>query len=625
MQPNLATARLHDDPSPKAEVSLPRILIVDDISDNRAVLARRFQRRNFEVVEADGGLRALEILERQSFDVVLLDVMMPDMGGLEVLQRIREKASASHLPVIMVTAKSQSEDIAGALAFGANDYVTKPVDFAVALARVNTQIERKRAEEAVHKANAELLKANESLEQRVEERTQRLVEANQQLQKEMTERLRSEEKSHYLAHHDALTGLANRLLFRAELEKSLELARQAGGEIGVLFIDLDGFKSINDTLGHSIGDALLRELAARFRNKLDPGVSIARLGGDEFAILETRTAQPEGATTIAGQILELVAQPMTIEGHDLSVGASIGIATDRGGTQDPEDILKNADLAMYRAKADGRNTYRLFDPEMDASAQARRLIEIDLRSALVQGQFQLFYQPIVTLDTKHLSGFEALLRWQHPERGLVGPAEFIRVAEETRLIVPIGDWVLRQACAEAASWPAHVKVAVNISPVQFSRGNVVVSVMNALASTGLAAERLEVEITESVLLEKSDRNLNILNQLHELGVRVSMDDFGTGYSSLSYLRSFRFDKIKIDQSFVRDLSSDDESRAIVRAIAGLGVSFGVTTTAEGVETEDQFSCLTTEGCTEVQGALFGMPMPAGEIAATLRRLGTKSP
>ena len=616
-------ARAGDDSQDDAQDGQPRprLLIVDDISDNRNILARRFQRRGYDTFEADGGERALELIHQQRFDLVLLDVMMPDIDGIEVLKRIRQLHSPVALPVIMVTAKSQSEDIVEALEFDANDYITKPVDFAVALARVNAQIGRKRAEEEVQRANEALRLANESLEQRVSERTARLAESNTQLKGEIEQRQRSEARSRYLAHHDALTGLGNRLLFREELENGLAHCILGAPPLAVLFVDLDGFKSVNDTLGHSIGDALLKMIAGRLRDTLKEGDRIARLGGDEFAIMQTGMPQPAGGVALAERIVELASIPCLIEGHELMVGASVGVVTSTLASGGPEDLLKSADLAMYRAKADGRGTFRLFNPEMDATAQGRRSMEIDLRSALLHGEFTLAYQPLVNLRSKQVTSFEALLRWEHRSRGAISPSEFIPVAEDIGLIVQLGEWVLRQACQEAMGWPNEIKVAVNLSPVQFMRGNLVASVVSALASTGLPASRLELEITESVLLEKTDRNLDTLNQLRELGVLISMDDFGTGYSSLGYLRRFNFDKIKIDQSFVRDLSIDAESRAIVHAIAGLGTSFGIATTAEGVETEDQLRQLNLEGCTEVQGRVYSMPVPAHEVHRLLRVLG----
>jgi diguanylate cyclase (GGDEF)-like protein len=598
----------------------PRLLIVDDVRDNRVILRRRFERRGFDVVEAESGLAALEFIAKESFDLVLLDIMMPGIDGIETLKRIRAQKSASALPVIMVTGKTASENMVEALQLGANDYVTKPVDFAVALARVEAQISRKRAEEQAAFASDELRKANEDLELRVEERTSRLIEANQKLKKEIADREELQAKSQYLAYHDSLTGLGNRLLFKEHLEEALRDNSMAPHLVAVLFLDLDGFKSVNDTLGHSVGDLLLKSIATKLRDILRPTDRISRLGGDEFAILQMSGAQPASSLALAEEVLAIVGQQSTIDGHDVTVGGSIGIAFGSPGETDAEIILKSADLAMYSAKSDGRGTYRVFDPEMDSIVQARRILEKDLRTAFSQTEFRLFYQPLVNLRSKKVKAFEALIRWEHPERGLIPPSEFIPAAEEMGLIVPLGEWVLRQACAQAMDWPDEICVSVNLSPLQFSKGNLVSTVVSALASSGLPGSRLELEITESILLEKSERNISILNQLRGLGIRISMDDFGTGYSSIGYLRSFPFDKIKIDQSFVRDLLVDEGSLAIVRAIASLGVSFGITTTAEGVETEEQMRCLNLEGCIEVQGYFFSKPVPANEIAELLKTL-----
>jgi diguanylate cyclase (GGDEF)-like protein len=602
----------------------PRLLIVDDVSDNRTILRRRFERRGFDVLEAETGFAALELIDKDSFDLVLLDIMMPGIDGIETLKRIRGQKSASALPVIMVTGKTASENIVDALQLGANDYVTKPVDFAVALARVETQISRKRAEQQAAFANDELRKANEDLERRVEERTSRLLEANQKLKKEMAGREELQAKSQYLAYHDSLTGLGNRLLFKEHLEEALTDVLVTPHPVAVLFLDLDGFKSVNDTLGHSFGDLLLKSVATKLRNILQPTDRISRLGGDEFAILQMSVVQPGSSMALAEEILAIVGQQFNIDGHDVTVGASIGIAIGNPGETDADNILKSADLAMYSAKSDGRGTYRTFDPEMDSIVQARRVLERDLRTAFSQNRFKLFYQPLVNLQTKKVKTFEALMRWEHPERGLIPPSEFIPVAEEMGLIVQLGEWALRQACAEAMGWPDEICVSVNLSPSQFSKGNLVSTVVSALASAGLPGSRLELEITESILLEKSERNISILNQLRGLGVRISMDDFGTGYSSIGYLRSFPFDKIKIDQSFVRDLLIDEGSLAIVRAIAGLGVSFGITTTAEGVETEEQVRRLNLEGCVEVQGYFYSKPVPADEIIEVLRTISTRA-
>jgi diguanylate cyclase (GGDEF)-like protein len=598
----------------------PSLLIVDDIAANRTILARRFGRRGFQVTEAECALQALALIQQQTFDLILLDVMMPDLSGIDVLKRIRQQHSPMSLPVIMVTAKAEGSDIAEALAAGANDYVTKPVDFVAALARVNTQLERKRDKQAIERANESLLQVNENLEQRVAERTTELMRANEELKREIAERERSQAETHYLAHHDPLTGLGNRVLLREQIEQALAQARRTTETLAILFIDLDGFKSINDTLGHSIGDALLKGIAGRLQESLRESDKIARLGGDEFAVIQMAEEQPKGASALAARLINVIRTPYLVEGHQLMVGASVGIAVASPDKHDPERLLKSADLAMYRAKADGRGTYRFFEPEMDARAQARRLMEIDLRSASIDTAFELYYQPIVDLRANRVTCLEALLRWRHAQRGFIPPTEFIPLAEEIGVIGPLGEWVLRQACADAVNWPDHVKVAVNLSPVQFKHGGLLAAVSNALKISGLPASRLDLEITESVLLEKTDVNLATLNQLSDLGVRISMDDFGTGYSSLSYLRSFHFDKIKIDRSFVRDLANNSDSLAIVRAITDLGTSFGMTVIAEGVETQDQLKHVELEGCTEVQGFLFSPPRPASEIPLIIARL-----
>jgi diguanylate cyclase (GGDEF)-like protein len=527
---------------------------------------------------------------------------MPALNGLDVLRRIRLDHTREQLPVIMVTANGQGADIVEALELGANDYVVKPVNFAVALARVNAQVERKRVSEELALANAALQLSNA------------------QLRDEIATRQRSEARTQYLAHHDALTGLGNREMFREELQRALGEARGLDRSLAVLTVDLDGFKGVNDTHGHSTGDALLKTLARRMLDDLGNSVRIARLGGDEFAILQTARNQPEAAMALGDRLLELIGAPCLIDAQRLVVSASIGIAVVDAEHDDSDALIKSADLAMRRAKAAGRGAYRVFDPAMDAAAQAASRLKADMRGALANGDFELHYQPIVATQTGRVTGCEALLRWKHGQRGWIAPSEFIPLAESAGLIGPLGEWVLRKACAEAAAWPADVKVAVNLSPVQFHSSKLVASVLGALAASGLAPSRLELEITESVLLEKSDRNVTILNQLRQLGVRISLDDFGTGFSSLSYLRSFPFDKLKIDQSFIRNLVEDERSQTIVGAITGLGVSFGMTTTAEGVETPEQMACVIAKGCTEVQGFFYSKAAPGNEVLALIDRI-----
>ena len=440
---------------------------------------------------------------------------------------------------------------------------------------------------------------------------------------DITERLLVEASVKHLAQHDALTDLFNRVAFYEQMETVLSRLRRSE-TLAVLSLDLDHFKSVNDTLGHPVGDLLLQAAADRMRSCVRGQDILARLGGDEFAIVQVPSDQPSNVPALASRLIEVLGAPYDLDGRQVVVGVSVGIALAPGDSDEPDILMKNADLALYRAKADGGGVYRFFEVEMDARMQARRLLELDLRKAIVNGEFELFYQPIVAVKTGEVTSCEALVRWNHPERGLVQPLEFIPVAEETGLIVPLGEWILRQACSEAARWPKHITIAVNLSPAQFKSRNLVPTVVSALATSGLPAARLELEITELVLLQDNDGAFAILHQLRDLGIKIAMDDFGTGYSSLGYLRSFPFDKIKIDQSFIQDLPSKEDSVAIVRAVVGLSSSLGIPTTAEGVETKEQLASLTLEGCTEFQGFLFSEARPAKEVARMLDNLAPRA-
>jgi diguanylate cyclase (GGDEF)-like protein/PAS domain S-box-containing protein len=436
---------------------------------------------------------------------------------------------------------------------------------------------------------------------------------------DITERRHSEARIAFMARHDALTGLPNRVLFVEKIEEAIaNVGRE--GSFAVLSLDLDRFKQVNDTLGHHVGDELLRLAATRLQHTASENDTVARLGGDEFAIVQRRADRPETAANLAHRIVEALSVPYDVVGHRITIGASVGISLAQGDGLTPDKLLKSADVALYRAKADGRGTWRFFEAEMDARLQARRTLELDLRDALEKDEFELFYQPIYDLTHDRISGFEALLRWRHPGRGLVTPGEFITLAEELGLIVPIGAWVLQQACMEARKWPTYVTLAVNVSAVQFKGSSLIDTVQEALAVAGLAPHRLELEITESVLLADNVATLAILHTLRGRGIRIAMDDFGTGYSSLSYLRAFPFDKIKIDQSFVRDLTSLDGPGPIVRAIRTLAESLSMRTTAEGVETYDQLKWLHEEGCHEAQGYYFSRPVPAAGIPELIERV-----
>ena len=403
------------------------------------------------------------------------------------------------------------------------------------------------------------------------------------------------------------------------MDHGLAQVRRHGTMLAVLCLDLDRFKQVNDTLGHPAGDALLRAVAGRLAGCLRDCDTVARLGGDEFAVIQAPLGRAEDAATLAQRIVKTLSEPYDLSGHNVMIGASVGIALAPADTADGDLILNMADMALYRAKADGRGVFRMFEPGMDTRMQARRVLESDLRRAVQAQEFEVHYQPLVDLPSGRVSALEALVRWRHPGRGLVRPDDFIPFAEETGLIGPIGAWVLHQACADAAGWPAEVRIAVNVSAAQFKGPGLIETVLDALAASGLPPERLELEITETALLADADATLAALRKLRAKGVRIAMDDFATGYSSLGYLRSFPFDKIKIDRCFIRDIETSADCKAIVRAVAGLGSNLGITTTAEGVETAAQLDQLRAEGCDQVQGFLFSRPVPARDVEALLGR------
>ncbi len=437
---------------------------------------------------------------------------------------------------------------------------------------------------------------------------------------DVSEQRRQWAQIQHLAAHDPLTNLPNRILFEQHLA-DVHARIQRREKIGVLCVDLDHFKNVNDELGHAAGDAALKNASQILIDCVREGDVVARVGGDEFVVIAGHLEHSSDAALIARRIVERISEPMEIEGRPVLIGASVGIAIAPLDGEDGYSLLKRADLAMYRAKSEGRGGYNFYEAELDAALQVRRNFETSLRNALLKDEFRLMFQPLLNLDSQRVCAFEALIRWQHPERGLLAPAAFIGAAEESGLIVPMGEWVLRHACRAAVDWPEPISLAVNLSPAHFKKGrNLVKHVKSALEAAGLSPKRLELEITESVLLADDECAVRTLHELKQLGVRIALDDFGTGYSSLSYLRRFPFDKIKIDRSFVHGCEDSADGLAIVKAVIVLGRSLGMATTAEGVETDAQLEIIRAEGCTEAQGFLFSKPLPAGAAEEFAKRL-----
>ncbi|MCJ2048495.1 putative bifunctional diguanylate cyclase/phosphodiesterase [Methylobacterium sp. J-070] len=429
--------------------------------------------------------------------------------------------------------------------------------------------------------------------------------------RDVTARRAAEEQVRHMALHDALTGLPNRTLLRDRLDQAIARAAHADNPFAVLICDLDRFKAINDSFGHPAGDVLLQAVAARMKVVLRPCDTIARLGGDEFAIILTYLDDPCAAACLADNLIATVSKPIDLDGHGVEVGVSIGFTIASAQDASADDLFNRADIALYEAKAAGRNTYREFCPDAGARITIRGHLGLDMKEAIRRGEFRLVYQPVVEAATGAVMSFEALMRWRHPERGEISPGEFIPVAEETGLIVPLGTWALQEACREAMNWPTHIRIGVNVSPIQLRQDGLETAVLAALAASGLPSDRLKLEVTESVLIQDADEVLERLHRLRALGVRIALDDFGTGYSSLSYLRRFPFDKIKIDRAFIKDIA-DADAAAIVRAVVGIGERLGMGIVAEGVETVEQLELVRSEGCGEVQGFLFSRPLPARE-------------
>ena len=683
-----------------------RLLIVDDNEMNRDMLARRLARKGYEIAVTQSAHDLLERVKLDGTDLVLLDIEMPEVSGLDALKTLREAYSAIELPIIMVTAKNQSEDIVRALDLGANDYLTKPIDFPVALARIGTQLSHKRAQEALKESEERYalaargsndglwdwnLSANvvhfsprwkamlgyqeAQIGDRPEEWFERIHDADRERVKEeiaahqkgLTPHFESEHRvlhkdgsfrwmlSRGVAVHDAsgnplrmagsqtditegkvsdpLTGLPNRLLFIDRVGRLIKhMKRRKDHLFAVLFLDLDGFKMINDSMGHLIGDQLLLGVANRLEKclrstdtvaRLGEAFTVARLGGDEFTVLLDDIKDPGDAKRAADRMMKALASPFMLGGKEVFTSVSIGIALSTSAYDQPEEMLRDADTAMYRAKALGKARYEVFDADMRASVMARLQLETDLHRALERGELRNFYQPIVALASGEIAGFEALLRWQHPTRGLLGPIEFIPVAEETGLIRELGWWNLRKACQQISEWRAgslahrHLSISVNLSAKQFLQPNLVEDIKSLLHELALPPEALKLEITESTVMADPSAAIEMLQQIKSLGIRLAIDDFGTGYSSLSYLHRFPLDTMKIDRSFISGMGDDGEGMEIARTILPMANNLRLDVVAEGVETLQQVAMLKKLQCKYGQGYYFSKPLSAEGTAALL--------
>jgi diguanylate cyclase (GGDEF)-like protein/PAS domain S-box-containing protein len=679
------------------------LLIVNDGAANRDLMLQRLSKRGFNISRADNGRRAIEWIASHRVDLVLLDIEMPDMNGLEVLQILRKKYNSAQLPVIMVTNKAGNDDIGLALAAGANDYVAKPIDFPVVLTRIQTQLSRKHAEEALRESEERYALAargaNDGLwdwdliankayfsprwksmlgweEHEIGDNPEewfRMIHPDDvdRVRTDMAAHL-EEQTTHYedeyrVLHRDGnylwmlgrglavrdsngkayrmagsqtditrgkvvdvLTGLPNRVLFMDRLSRLFERARRCKDKsFALIFLDLDSFKLINDSLGHMIGDQLLVAIAGRLETtvrssdsiaRLGCNHTIARLGGDEFTILLEEISSALDATSVAERIAKDLATPFVVNGQELFPSASIGIAIYNSTYQKPEELLRDADIAMYSAKAVGKGRYEIFDATMRANTIARLQLETELRHAIERKEFENYYQLIVSLETGKILGFEALVRWKSLTRGIVSPKKFMAIAEETGLIVPLGQWVLEKACQQMRIWQARfaddppLLISVNLSARHFLQADLLEQCRTVLYETQLSHSSLHLEVTESAMIPDPEAAIDLMHQLKELGINIALDDFGTGYSSLSYLHRFPLDSLKIDRSFISRMMEDDE---IVRTIITLGRNLGLKLIAEGVETIEQIVKLQELGCGFAQGYYFSVPVNAQEATDLL--------
>jgi diguanylate cyclase (GGDEF)-like protein len=579
------------------------ILIVDDTPDNLHLLSRMLTRQGYNVRKALNGSMALTAAQTVAPDLILLDIMMPEMDGYEVCQHLKANATTAEIPVIFLSALDDVLDKVKGFQVGGVDYITKPFQFEEVLARVQNQLALRAAELEVRILNAEL-------EARVKERTQQLEEANAKLLQ--------------MALHDALTGLPNRALLMTDLNQSIQQAKaDPNYQFAVLFLDCDRFKVVNDSLGHLVGDELLILISRRLNLYIKPQNTLARLGGDEFAILLTEIPNSHHAIELADQILESFSKPFQLERHEVFINASIGIVIGHDEYNEPEHLLRDADTAMYRAKALGKGQYHIFDPAMHAAALERLQLETDLRRGLEQQELVVHYQPIINLNTGKIAGFEALVRWSHPERGLVPPGLFIPIAEETGLITPIGYWVLSESCRQLRTWQKQnlvnpsVFVSVNLSVKQFSQPNLLEQIDEVLEQSQLPPNCLKLEITESAIMDNEKDVALILKELRKRHILISIDDFGTGYSSLSYLHSFPVDSLKVDKSFVQRLNQEPENVGLIPVIISLAKTMNMSVIAEGIELPEQLMILKELSCGFGQGYFFSKPVPPEKLMELL--------
>lgn len=631
-----------------ADIRNASILIVDDKESNVLLLERMLSNAGYLSIASTTTPHLVgEMHRNHQYDLILLDLQMPGMDGFEVMEKLKAIEPDGYLPVLVITAQPQLK--LRALQAGAKDFISKPFELPEVLTRIQNMIEvrllhrdAKRhslvLEQTVQKLReTELGLRTSEVALTQEKRTLdsyvlQLQQANENLVVaslnafSMAEEIdTAKARMAHLAQHDALTDLPNRILLNDRLVQALALAQRQRKHVAVMFLDLDRFKNINDSLGHAVGDRLLQSVARRLTATVRNSDTVCRQGGDEFVILLADVAQAEDAASSAQKILTALAASHRIDHFELHVTVSIGISIYPDDGQDAETLIKNADTAMYQAKESGRNHYQLFAQNMNAQAVERHSIESGLRDALERQEFVLHFQPKINLVSGAISGIEALIRWQHPKRGLILPEQFVGIAEECGLIVPIGEWVLREACTQAQSWQsaglAPVTVAINISTVQFRQKTFIETLANILLETGLAADCLELELTESVLMQDAEATISVLKILKSMGVRLAIDDFGTGYSSLSYLKRFPIDTLKIDQSFMQDIthvSANSDDAAIVSAVVGMGKSLNQCVVAEGIETREQMAFLQARGCGEGQGFYFSEPVTADEVVALLR-------